>query len=647
MVSTLVLYYRRSNREAGGGKVTETPATEEGDSLAFPGGTLSVYFASQTGTAEGFSRIIAEEGRRHGFKTCVVDLEDFEEEQLRTTGKAIFLMSTYGEGEPPDNAIAFSAWLADEEGVLESSHLAGLEVAVFGLGNRQYDHYNQMGKRTDAGLEKLGTKRMYMYGEGDDDGSLEEDFEAWKEGLWPALAERFGQGGTQIDATLHSIPLKVVYLTQDEAVVATPVLEAEAASSTKFFWCSKDATIVVNRELRTLGVGMGSTRHIEISLEGTGIHYETADNLAVLPENDLGAVEDLCKQLGYDPDAIFSLEYKDGNKAIFPTPCTTRKAFQSYLDVMSIPRRSLLEQFVPYVSDEVEREMLRRLSSKDGRMEYHEMIEGAGKTLSEVIISDVPSLRLPLENFLHIVPHLHPRYYTISSSKVVHPTNVHLTVALLETEMSKGRVYRGICSSYLGKLVPHGGETGGKNSWNGKIQSGSQGQVCACKVFVRPSTFRLPEKSTTPIIMIGPGTGVAPMRALLQERAFRKRQGDPVGKNILYFGCRHRDQDYIYRDELEAYVLNGTLDSLRLAFSREEEQKVYVQHLLSEDAKVVWSLLNEGAYVYVCGGTSMGNDVHKELSSIMRLQGAMSDEEAKEYLHNLHVSGRYVQELWS
>ncbi|CAN0395572.1 unnamed protein product, partial [Ectocarpus sp. 13 AM-2016] len=394
-----------------------------------------------------------------------------------------------------------------------------------------------------------------------------------------------------------------------------------------------------NRELRAQTPGVGSTRHVEIDLQGTSVGYHTADNLAVLPLNDATRAEKLCAQLGYDPDSFFTLEHGDNHKPVFPTPCTVRDAFLRFMDIMAIPRRSLLEQLTPYLEDDAEREAMHLLSSKEGKEEYHREVEEPGWTLADLILERFSSLSMTLDHFLHVVPHLHPRYYTISSSSSVSPSRVHITVAVLEQDRSQGRLYRGICSSFLSSREPHGGATVEGATID---SSGSK-----CRVFVRESTFRLPADSSIPIIMIGPGTGVAPMRALLQERAWQKEQGLSVGRNVLYFGCRCRDQDYIYRDELEAYQADGTLDSLRLAFSREGSSKVYVQHLLREDAAEMWGLLEGGAYVYVCGGTKMGTDVHNEFNHIAQSCGLMGVEESKEYMKGLHDAGRFVQELWS
>eukprot|EP00903_Cladosiphon_okamuranus_P017375 g16006.t1 len=615
------------------------PPFAEEEEVAPGGSAINVYFGSQTGTAESFAQIIAAEGRRNGFEINVVDLEEFSASELLATGKAIFLMATYGDGEPTDNAGEFTTWLKNESGELQSDYLATVEYTVFGLGNKQYEHYNMMGKTTNSGMQKLGAQQMFEYGEGDDDAQLEEDFEAWKEKMWMALVLRFGgKGGVEGLEKAEHLPFTIKMLTKSEAAGHPAIGETAAASSSKFYWQGCDASVVVNRELRANSPGVGSTRHVEIDLDGTGISYNTADNLAVLPLNDSTTAEKLCAQLGYDPDSIFTLEHDGSHKPVFPTPCTVREAFMRFMDIMAVPRRSLLEQLTPYVEDHAEREAMHLLSSKEGKEAYHREVEEPGWTLADLLLERFSSLSMPLDHFLHIVPHLHPRYYTISSSSSVSPSRVHITVALLEQERSQGRVYRGVCSSFLSSLKP--GDVG--TPANGVIGKGAQ-----CRVFVRESTFRLPADPSTPIIMIGPGTGVAPMRALLQERAWQKTQGLSVGRNVLYFGCRCRSQDYIYKDELEAYQADGTLDSLRLAFSRESSSKVYVQHLLREDAAEIWDLLEVGAYVYVCGGTRMGTDVHNELNNIAQSRGLMGVDESKEYTKRLHNSGRYVQELWS
>ncbi|CAN0472112.1 unnamed protein product, partial [Laminaria digitata] len=604
----------------------------------WPGGALTVYFGSQTGTAESYAHALVAEGVGHGFKADFVDLEDFCEKDFLNVGKAIFVMASYGRGDATDNATQFYEWLHNKTGDMSDQHLANVRFTVFGLGNKQYERYNRVGRTTNERLEKLGAQRMFEYGEGDDNEELEEDFESWREEMWHAMVEKFGgkEGSDHLEKAV-ALPFSVKMLTKEEAANEPTTTEEEATCSTKYHWHAVDAVISTNYELRGVLPGVGSTRHIEIDLEGTGISYHTADNLAILPSNDPVVTGKLCVQLGFDPDSIFTLEHDDSHKPVFPTPCTVREAFSRFMDIMSIPRRSLLEQLVPYLTNEAEREDMHLLSSKDGREKYHKEIEDPGWTLAELILERFSSLSITLDHFLHIVPHLHPRNYTISSSSSTSPSRVHITVALLEQEMSQGRIYNGICSSFLSQTVAH----------RGLASDAAIGEGSKCRVFVRESTFRLPPDAATPILMIGPGTGVAPMRALLQERAWQKSQGAVVGSNVLYFGCKSRDQDFIYKDDLAAFKADGTLDKLRLAFSREGTSKVYVQHLLREDAAEVWDLLQRGAYVYVCGGTHMGTDVDNELSRIARELGKMGEEEAKELLKVLHADGRYVQELWS
>jgi NADPH-ferrihemoprotein reductase len=208
------------------------------------------------------------------------------------------------------------------------------------------------------------------------------------------------------------------------------------------------------------------------------------------------------------------------------------------------------------------------------------------------------------------------------------PTSVHITVSITEYDTTTDSTFTGVTSGYLRSLAPFSSK---------------------CRIFVRPSSFRLPKKLQTPIIMIGPGTGIAPMRALLQEREEQMRRTGKSGSNVLYFGCQSVNKDYIYRDELEVFQQNNTLTDLQLAFSRDQEDKVYVQHLLQreKDAAALMTSLEEGAYIYVCGATSMGTDVLETVVSIIQKKKRMSKDGANSFLKELQNNGRYVQELWT
>ncbi len=314
----------------------------------------------------------------------------------------------------------------------------------------------------------------------------------------------------------------------------------------------------MNRELRNHSNGnpsaIGSTRHIEIDISKCGdLSYETADNLAILPENSAESVASLARSLGYDLDSVIKLEGLDADfKHPFPTPCTVRTALTTYFDIHGMVRHNFLSKLLPYVESSSQREWLRDLVAKDKMSNFKKRIEEDHRTIVDLLANELSSCRLPLEDFFHIVPHLQPRYYTISSSSSVSPKVVHITFSISEYDVN-GKHFTGVCSAYARNL---------------NVSS-------KCKIFIKPSTFRLPKSLSTPIIMIGPGTGIAPMRALLQEREYRSN-GSSCGQNILFFGCKHANEDYIYRSELEAFKSRNILNELYLAFSRDQKEKVKI-----------------------------------------------------------------------
>jgi NADPH-ferrihemoprotein reductase len=353
--------------------------------------------------------------------------------------------------------------------------------------------------------------------------------------------------------------------------------------------------------------------------------YMTADNLAVMPENSPSVVEGVAAALKYNLDALFDIE---AEKAVFPTPCTVREALTRYVDLSGIPRRSVLKALAWFARAPRQADRLRFLASKEGRGEYRTFVEEQGLSLFHLVTEEFRSLAIPLEHFINLAPHLQPRYYTISSSSSAHPDSIHVTVAVTQATLRSGRVHTGVCSSYM--ALPG---------------------IQTLRIFVRPSSFRLPSDASTPVILVGPGTGIAPMRAILYERRHQRTVGrKAVGETVLFFGCRRRDTDFLYEEELMGFAGDGTLTRLELAFSREQNSKVYVQHRIVEAdvARVLWDLVHKkGAYVYVCGGTQMGHDVLKAFEQVAEVQGRLAPSTAVEYIRSLQSDARYVQELWS
>eukprot|EP00579_Thalassiosira_antarctica_P008626 CAMPEP_0201885002 /NCGR_PEP_ID=MMETSP0902-20130614/17667_1 /ASSEMBLY_ACC=CAM_ASM_000551 /TAXON_ID=420261 /ORGANISM="Thalassiosira antarctica, Strain CCMP982" /LENGTH=727 /DNA_ID=CAMNT_0048414025 /DNA_START=323 /DNA_END=2506 /DNA_ORIENTATION=+ len=714
---------------------------KELDRTKYPGGHLTIYYGSQTGTAQMFAKQIASESESRGFCARIVDLQDvvdnddvdsIEAESKAVDGseyatidedgaliratlahphyrdlddddenghdngkrrsKALFFMATYGEGEPTDNAQQFVEMMKSKSGISniykietppgsngkeslvspastmslediteedtaaapysprDATFLRDLDYAVFGLGNKQYEHYNNMSRFMDAALEQCGAKRVAAIGLGDDDDDLEGDFETWKDDvLWPSLTETYVKGavmgaaankkeGEGMALSLPPCPYLVEYLKTDDD--KTAISKSLIQTSSKHYSQAVDCPIVARRELRDPS-DPGSTVHMEIDISNhmDTCRYQTADNLGILPKNDSSVVESVAKALNYDLDRQFHLlpntatdqgDASSKHTLPFPTPCTVRECLERYCDLTGPPRRSDLKQFAPYARDEMDRKALLRMSSKEGKAEYKEKIVEAHVGVADIVTRLCPSIACPLEHFVMVCPRLQPRYYTISSSSTVFPETIHITLAVLETEKKDGGggVFKGLCSGYLAGMTI--GDT--------------------VRVFVRESTFRLPKQVERPVLMFGPGTGIAPMRAILQERSHgRKNMGaEQHGASILYFGCKQRSMDYIYRDELESFCEEGTLTELHLAFSREQAQKVYVQHLLVKRAKETWKLIHEDkASIFVCGAVKMGADVDHTLQDIISEHGGMTREKAKAYLDKMAVAGRFVQELWS
>ena len=550
--------------------------------------------------------------------------------------RAIVLAATYGEGEPTDNSTSIvQACKEFTEGEEKKTGLLnGLEFCVFGLGNRQYEHYNAMGNFFDQAFENLGGTRIMSIGHGDDDDDLEGDFESWKDRLWVELKEKYCKGSVLLTKTsddefkLPECEYAIEYHNSKTKPKDIPLDEVHGSS--RPYFTAVDCPVKAIRELRSPKDG-GSTVHVEIDIsKSRNLTYETADNLAVLPVNDEKVVQSVAKSLGYDVDAVFSLKAAPDHEwhgAPFPMPLSVKECLTRCLDLTSAPRRSDLKLLAQYAKDPVDRKALLRLSSKEGKSEYKEKIMERYVGMVD-LLKLCPSISIPLEHFVSICHFLLPRYYTISSSSSKHPDEVHLTVAVTEEKGKDGTTFHGVCSTHLASLNP---------------------TRSTVRIFNRPSTFRLPKDSSRPIIMIGPGTGIAPMRALLQERKHQRvSQKKTVGSNILYFGCKTRSLDYIYEDELEAFQNEGVLNQLYVAFSREQQKKVYVQHLLSRNAKETWGLIDkESASIYVCGGVKMGHDVTEALKEIVSTHGQMSFSDAKDYLAKLASDGRFVQELWT
>nr|CAD7261659.1 unnamed protein product [Timema shepardi] len=597
--------------------------------LKSSGRSLVVFYGSQTGTGEEFAGRIAKEGMRYHLKGMVADPEECEMEDLINlkdipNSLAVFCLATYGEGDPTDNAMEFYEWLKNGD-----ADLTGLNYST-------YEHYNEVAKYVDKRMEELGATRVFELGLGDDDANIEEDFITWKDRFWPAVCEFFG-----IESTGEDVSVRQYKLTEHEEVNHDRVYTGEVArlhslKNQRPPFDAKNpflAKVKVNRELHKSGDR--SCMHIEFDIEGSKMRYETGDHVAVYPQNNEALVNRLGELLGVNLDTVFTLTNTDeesSKKHPFPCPCSYRTALTYYIDIACNPRTHIIKELIDYTKDPKDQEHLKLMSSTstEGKQLFSKWVTQDNRNIVH-ILEDLPTCRPALDHLCELLPRLQPRYYSISSSPKVYPNTVHVTAVLVEYETPTGRTNRGVATTWLAAKKPK-----------------DDTEPPVVPIFIRRSQFRLPTRTQTPIIMIGPGTGLAPFRGFVQERNQSKEEGKPVGDTILYFGCRKKAEDFIYEEELTEYVNKGVL-KMNVAFSRDQKEKVYVTHLLENTLDEIWRVIGEhNGHLYVCGDArNMARDVHNIVLKVVQEKGNMTEADALAYVKKMEAQKRYSADVWS
>ncbi len=595
--------------------VAEPPLTESQE-LALPaiagaaGTPLRVLFGSNMGTSEGIAARIAQDAASLGFEVTTQPLDEAVG-NLPTDGAVVIVCSSYN-GSPPDNARAFVDWLGQDD----APQLAGVRYVVFGCGHRDWAAtYQQVPTKIDQLLHRLGAERIFERGEGDGGDDFDGDFEFWYQLLWPSVAQALG-----------------LELPEDEGTAAATAYDVEVVDESHpnpfvVQFGARAMTVTENAELQT-PLSDRSTRHLEVALP-TGVTYRTGDHLGVISASSHELVGRVLARFGLDEQTRVKLDHP-GSDTLLPLgqPIRLARLLEEYVELQAVATRKqirlLLEhtqcphtrsQLIPFCEDDEEAQERYRDQILERRVSLLDLLE------------EHPACELPLGAFLGLLGPLRPRYYSISSSPRKFERILSITASVVEGPALSGRgTYRGTCSNYLARL----------------------GKGDTLYAFVRENTsgFR-PPAPEAPLLMIGPGTGIAPFRGFLEDRDAAQAGGARLGEALLFFGCRHPDHDYLYRQELEDYKARG-LCEVFVAFSRLEETKVYVQDRLLEQQERVWDLLQQGARVYVCGDASdMAPEVRATLVEICATHGGLGDTEAEEYVASLEASGRYLADVWS
>ena len=544
---------------------------------------VTILFGSQTGNSEKLAKQLKGRLEQQQFQVAVSSMRDFKPNALKKVQNLLIIVSTHGEGEPPDNARSFYEFLHSKR----APRLEGMRYAVLALGDTSYEYFCQTGKDFDKRLEELGATRIVPRVDCDLD--FEEAAGEWIAQVVSSLSE-------QLNANVAPAPAQV-------AVNVTSEEPAQAVySRTNPF----HAEVIENINLNGRGSAR-ETRHLELSLEGSGLTYEPGDALGIYPENQPQLVEELIETAGWRADEPVPAG-KDGGEL------PLGEALSRHYEI-TLLTRPLLQQ----VAELTGSPKLKVLTAPGQEQALREYI--AGRDLVD-LIRGFDLKGVPAKTFVPLLRKLPPRLYSIASSPKAYPDEAHLTIRKVVYE-SHGRTRYGVCSTYVAERAEPGSEI---------------------PVYVQHNeNFRLPSDPDTPIIMIGPGTGVAPFRAFLGER----QETGASGKTWLFYGDQHFLTDFLYQVEWQRWLKEGVLTRMDVAFSRDQEQKIYVQHRMLEKAKELYAWLEEGAVVYVCGDKSrMAYDVHAALTTIIRREGGLSEEAAAEYLKRMQQERRYQRDVY-
>jgi cytochrome P450/NADPH-cytochrome P450 reductase len=579
------------------------------------GAPLLFLFGSNMGCCQELAHKLAQRAQIKGYHPIVKELDEQVDKPWESAYVAI-IASTYN-GLPPDNAAQFEKWISHQSG----SPFSHLNYTVLGVGNKQWHAtFVRFPTFIDARMKELGANCFFPMGIADVDGDSDSSIEAWARGAWQKLQQMLPaarMNATEEQLSALSYACEITNYAGSEPI-KIPHIQLDLQS--------KEMVVIRNEELTSKGVGR-SVRHIEIRYP-EGCTYHTGDHLGVLPENSpeaVAAAAKLCALHLNDVVIIKSIQNSSRSEKLpIGIPLLVKDLLTEHVDLEGPVSRDELRLLAFHCPCPTEKAALEEIAN----VKFVEEILEKERTFIE-ICKQFQSIRCSLEVLLSARPVLKPRYYSISSSPLVMPKACTITVSVHEYMTRGNRHLQGVCSNYLSRVQ--------KNT------------SVRCFIKDTKSSFRLPEDPTEDMILIGPGTGVAPFRGFLQERQRQKENGVAIGKQLLFFGCRHPDQDYIYQDELEEYKRIGLLQELFVAFSRlPDRPKCYVQDLLRENSSLVWEYIKNNARVFVCGeGKHMAPAVRSALIDVFKQEGKLSQDEAQKLLNEKQNSNFYVEDVWA
>lgn len=654
----------------------------------------TILYATETGKSYEFAKML-KQLFDHAFDGKVVAMEDFDIQSLEYESLVLVVTSTFGNGDPPENGEGFAKnlqkmsveYMESINGVKQRQrnskfqsvvtakpvvkrgstlnltnaqaattasvgHLANVRrpmdeapskhsfrFSVFGLGSRAYPHFCAFAHAVDTLLGELGAERLLEIGEGDELSGQAESFRGWSKNVFKAACQEFCvESSNSFFADMDMSDAKYEDSKHRIKTASTIGLEDYVGALSKLHRKNLAPCKLIKRSNLQAEKSGRQTILVELDTENSDVmKYQPGDHLGVYPQNNEKLVRDLMACLGDIPDdqtliEVESMKIKKTQVSEIKTweavtrlpPCSLYVALSRYLDICTPPSQRLLEIYAEVASDPSDREKLLKLSQDSAAYDEWSLVNVPN--LVEVI-KEFPSLRLSIPLLFTQLPLLQVRYYSISSSHDVHPGEVHATVAVVQyrTHGGRGALHEGVCSNYLNRI--------------------DSDEIIPCFVRAAPS-FHLPPDDKVPCILIGPGTGIAPFRSFWEQRSHDKIKGSTMA---LLFGCRHSEQDHIYKEEVQDCLKQGSISHAYTAYSRDpDHKKKYVQDIIKQDISdfVVENIVKRNGHFYVCGDVKMANGVNEALKAVLQARCSMSQEDAEEYVTKMKVDERYHEDIF-
>ncbi|XP_069679042.1 NADPH-dependent diflavin oxidoreductase 1 [Periplaneta americana] len=603
---------------------------------------INILYGSQTGTAQEVAERIWRESKRFYFQGPVRAMDDYPVSELIYEAVVVFICSTTGQGEEPDNMKKFWKFLLRRN--LPANSLKGMRFAVLGLGDSSYAEFNYAAKKLYRRLLQLGAEPFMELGLADDQHDLGADavVDPWTVDLWTKLSNIFPlpEGVKPLDRDSVTLPRWNVSLahtnelgTKQPSSARRELTEPKVINSVRQeFNQNNPCHVIVLKNTRTTApLHFQDVRLIQLS--APELQYYPGDVLMVCPHNASERVDEFFELLSHgsderlkDPDAVIQVTQKDADAPVpqaLQHPLTLRKCAQQYWDLNTVPRRYFFYLLSRFTTSDLEKEKLIEFTTPEGQEELYNYSNRPRRTILEVL-QDFPhaTANIPLEYVFELFQPIRPRAFSIASSPQAHKEEVHILVAVVKYQTMLKLPRLGLCSNWLATL------TAGMT----------------IPVWVRKGSFTFPSLEETPVIMVGPGTGVAPFRSYIHDRVARGLASNKL--LYLFFGCRNKNGDFHCSNEWLTLEHEQHL-SLFCAFSRDQESKVYVQHVIKEQALLLWSLMKSEAWIFLAGNSNLPSGVREALVDIACRVGELSRDRAEHFVKSLEVSHRFQTETWS